>query len=86
MASLVPAHFVREKNGTVNNDGGGDNVGSGGEHGHGHGSGHGHGHGPTPLNSKASTVEMAIEYIKALQRDLSETKSLLEAAEKKIIT
>ena len=77
MASLVPAHFVREKNGTANNEGG---VGSGGEH------GHGHGHGPAPLNSKASTVEMAIEYIKALQRDLSETKSRLEAAEKKIVT
>ncbi len=35
-------------------------------------------------NSKASTVELAIVYIRALQKDLAETKSKLEAAEKKI--
>jgi hypothetical protein len=35
-------------------------------------------------SSKASTVEMAIEYIKALQRDLSEARQQLEVAEKKL--
>ena len=33
-------------------------------------------------NSKASTVELAIEYIKSLQKELSETKEKLQAAEK----
>ena len=33
-------------------------------------------------NSKASTVELAIEYIKSLQKELSETKEKLEAAER----
>lgn len=51
-----------------------DGAGSGGEG----------GQGGQPSNSKASTVEMAIEYIKTLQRDLSETKGRLEAAEKKL--
>lgn len=32
-------------------------------------------------NSKASTVELAIEYIKSLQKELSETKEKLRAAE-----
>lgn len=31
-------------------------------------------------NSKASTVEQAIEYIKSLQKELSETKEKLRAA------
>ena len=35
-------------------------------------------------SSKASTVEMAIDYIKALQRELSDTKGRLEAAERKL--
>jgi hypothetical protein len=35
-------------------------------------------------NSKASTVEMAIVYIRALQQELGEVKSKLEAAEKKL--
>jgi hypothetical protein len=35
-------------------------------------------------NSKASTVELAIVYIRALQKDLAETKSRLEVAEKKL--
>ena len=35
-------------------------------------------------NSKASTVEMAIDYIKQLQAELKETKGRLEAAEKKL--
>ena len=35
-------------------------------------------------NSKASTVEMAIEYIKQLQAELKETKGRLEVAEKKL--
>ena len=35
-------------------------------------------------NSKASTVELAIVYIRALQKDLAETKAKLEADEKKI--
>lgn len=33
-------------------------------------------------SSKASTVELAIEYIKSLQKELSETKEKLRAAEK----
>ena len=33
-------------------------------------------------NSKASTVELAIEYIKSLQKELSETKEKLQAAER----
>lgn len=33
-------------------------------------------------NSKASTVELAIEYIKSLQKELRETKEKLQAAEK----
>ena len=33
-------------------------------------------------NSKASTVELAIEYIKSLQQELSETKEKLQAAER----
>ena len=33
-------------------------------------------------NSKASTVELAIEYIKSLQKELSETKEKLRAAER----
>lgn len=37
-----------------------------------------------PTISKASTVEMAIDYIKALQKELEETKAKLEAAESKI--
>jgi hypothetical protein len=35
-------------------------------------------------NSKANTVELAIVYIRALQKDLVETKSRLEVAEKKL--
>jgi len=35
-------------------------------------------------NSKASTVEMAIDYIKALQKELKDTKDQLEVAEKKL--
>lgn len=35
-------------------------------------------------NSKANTVEMAIVYIKALQKELTETKDKLEIAEKKL--
>ena len=35
-------------------------------------------------NSKASTVEMAIDYIKALQSELAETKGKLEVVEKKL--
>ena len=34
-------------------------------------------------NSKASTVEMAIEYIRSLQNELKEVKGKLEVAEKK---
>lgn len=33
-------------------------------------------------NSKASTVELAIEYIKSLQKELSETKEKLRASER----
>ena len=33
-------------------------------------------------NSKASTVELAIEYIKSLQKELGEVKEKLEAVEK----
>ncbi|KAI9817844.1 MAG: hypothetical protein M1827_000963 [Pycnora praestabilis] len=36
-------------------------------------------------NSKASTVEMAIDYIKALQKELAETKGRLEVVEKQIV-
>jgi len=35
-------------------------------------------------SSKASTVEVAIEYIKALQVELKQTKTKLEAAEEKL--
>lgn len=35
-------------------------------------------------NSKASTVEMAIEYIKSLQSELKDVKGRLEIAEKKL--
>ena len=35
-------------------------------------------------NSKASTVELAIEYIKSLQAELQTVKARLEAAEKKL--
>lgn len=35
-------------------------------------------------NSKASTVELAIVYIRALQKDLADTKARLEVAEKKL--
>lgn len=35
-------------------------------------------------NSKASTVEMAIEYIKCLQKELRDTKGKLEAVEKRL--
>ncbi|KAI9706536.1 MAG: hypothetical protein M1836_003542 [Candelina mexicana] len=35
-------------------------------------------------NSKASTVELAIDYIKALRAELAETKGKLEVAEKKL--
>ncbi|PGH09362.1 hypothetical protein GX51_00805 [Blastomyces parvus] len=38
----------------------------------------------TPTISKASTVEMAIVYIKSLQRELSETKEKLQIAESKL--
>jgi hypothetical protein len=38
----------------------------------------------TQGNSKASTVEMAIVYIKSLQTELAETKAKLESAEKKL--
>ena len=34
-------------------------------------------------NSKASTVELAIEYIQSLQKELSETKEKLQAAERR---
>lgn len=33
-------------------------------------------------NSKASTVELAIEYIKSLQKELGEVKEKLEVVEK----
>jgi hypothetical protein len=56
---------------------GGGNSGSGGEA--------GGGGGGSQANSKATTVEMAIEYIKALQMELLETKGKLEAAEKKLV-
>lgn len=36
-------------------------------------------------NSKASTVELAIAYIKALQAELSDTKAKLEDSEKKLV-
>jgi hypothetical protein len=74
IASLLPQDSRKE--------GGGGNSGSGGEAGSGGGGGGG-GVG-TQANSKASTVEMAIEYIKALQRELVETKGKLEAAEKRL--
>ena len=35
-------------------------------------------------NSKASTVELATEYIKSLQQELRDIKSKLELAEKKL--
>ena len=35
-------------------------------------------------NSKASTVEMAIEYIKSLQTELKDVKGRLEDAEKRL--
>ena len=35
-------------------------------------------------NSKASTVELAIDYIKSLQKELSETKEKLQAAERRV--
>lgn len=35
-------------------------------------------------NSKASTVEMAIEYIKSLQGELQDVKSRLEKAEEEL--
>ena len=35
-------------------------------------------------NSKASTVELAIDYIKSLQQELRDTKGKLEVAEKKL--
>jgi hypothetical protein len=38
----------------------------------------------TSSNSKASTVELAIAYIKALQAELSDTKAKLEDREKKL--
>lgn len=37
-------------------------------------------------NSKASTVELATEYIKSLQQELNDVKGKLEAAEKKLET
>ena len=37
-------------------------------------------------NSKASTVEMAIEYIKSLQKDLGEAQGKIEALEKEKAT
>lgn len=37
-------------------------------------------------NSKASTVEMAIEYIKSLQKDLGEAQGKIEALEKEKTT
>jgi hypothetical protein len=37
-----------------------------------------------PTISKASTVEMAIDYIKALRKELEETKAQLHAAESKL--
>ncbi len=36
-------------------------------------------------NSKASTVEMAIDYIKALQKELADTKGRLDAAERRLV-
>jgi hypothetical protein len=38
----------------------------------------------TSSNSKASTVELAIAFIKALQAELSDTKAKLEDREKKL--
>ena len=35
-------------------------------------------------NSKATTVEMAIEYIKTLQHDLKDVKGRLDEAEKRL--
>jgi hypothetical protein len=40
--------------------------------------------GSTQTISKASTVEMAIDYIKALRKELSETKEKLKTAEAKL--
>ncbi|KAI9769331.1 MAG: hypothetical protein M1839_003754 [Geoglossum umbratile] len=72
IASLLPQDTRRD---------GGGSSGSGGEA----GGGGGGGGGGTQANSKASTVEMAIDYIKALQRELFETKGKLEVAEKKLV-
>ncbi|KAI9771905.1 MAG: hypothetical protein M1840_001675 [Geoglossum simile] len=72
IASLLPQDTRRD---------GGGSSGSGGET----GSAGGGGGGSAQASSKASTVEMAIDYIKALQKELSETKGRLEEAEKKLV-
>ncbi len=86
IASLLPPGFGRnngEKGGGGGNEGRDDEAGS--ENGKKNNTNQGGNNAsPQPSNSKASTVEMAIEYIKVLQKDLSETKGQLEAAEKKL--
>ncbi len=89
IASLLPATATAQNNnsGREGSGSGSGGDGNGGANGNGHGSG---GHGMSTgsaaqqSNSKASTVEMAIDYIKALKRELEDTKGRLEVAEKRL--
>ncbi|KAI9788293.1 MAG: hypothetical protein M1816_006978 [Peltula sp. TS41687] len=83
IASLLPP-TMPGKDSAPGSGGEGSSGGGGGGGNHVGGGGGGGGGQQQLSNSKASTVEMAIEYIRALQRDLSETKGKLEAAEKKL--
>jgi len=58
--------------------------GSGGDGGGGGGGGITTGTAAQQSNSKASTVEMAIDYIKALKKELADTKGRLDAVERKL--
>jgi len=64
----------------------GSGSGSGGDGGGGGGGGGGitTGTAAQQSNSKASTVEMAIDYIKALKQELADTKVRLDAAERRL--
>lgn len=79
IASLLPQKST--PGGGSNSDGGG-----GGERqsSTGGGGGGGGGNASTGQASKASTVEMAIDYIKQLKKELEDTKSKLADAERKL--
>ncbi|PWW75322.1 HLH-domain-containing protein [Tuber magnatum] len=83
IASLLPQKSTPPSSGGGSNSDGGGGVEGRGSTGGGGGGGGG-GNVNTGQASKASTVEMAIDYIKQLKKELDDTKGKLADAERKL--